>query len=69
MKKDVQWNICRVFMLNIRTFIPERFLCRCCKPSLAQRKSAMTFMRLRKEVSIDRIIKQLRVLKALVRKN
>mmetsp|Transcript_25686 Transcript_25686/g.34296 ORF Transcript_25686/g.34296 Transcript_25686/m.34296 type:complete len:218 (+) Transcript_25686:539-1192(+) len=68
-RKDIQWSTCKTLLMNLRTFIPERFLCCCLKPNARQRRISKTYRELRKEVSIESIIRQLRVLNAAVKKD
>ena len=60
----MQWNSFKLMMLNIRTFLPPKFLCCCLKANRSQRLRSKAFQHVLDEVRISNIIQQLRVLKA-----
>ena len=68
MRKDLQWNTCAVIKLNMMAFLPQCMLRLCCLKLTAERKRlSQTYLKLRNEVSIAEIVRQLRVLKAAAR--
>ena len=68
LRNDVQWNSCKTLLLNIQTFASPRFLCcRCLKPKKKQALRVKGFKHILEEVSIVKILKQLRTLKGAIK--
>jgi len=63
----MQWNCCRVLLSNIQMFLPKRFMCCCLKMQQRDRIFVKGFTKLEKEIAITRILKQLRVLKGIIK--
>ena len=68
-RNDVQWNARKSFKLNLQTFLPHKYLSRCCQPNRIHRLKAKGFKQVLKEVEISNIVKQIRVLKGAAKKN
>ena len=58
-------------LLNLHTYLPPCILNRCCclRPNHDQRRVSKTYRKLLKEISVERILRQLRVLNAAVRQS
>ena len=68
---DVQWNTCKAICLNVRSFWRPRCQCLCksSRLSRSQRQEINGFKHVLDEVSIVKILKQLRVLQAVARQD
>ena len=69
LNNNVQWNSCKALLLNLHTFLPQCLLDRCCclRPSREQKRVSKTYRKLLREISVERILRQLRVLNAAAR--
>ena len=68
-RNNVQWDVCKTICLNLRTFVNPRYLCLCCAPdgSRKQRLEVKAYRKVMKEISIVNILKQLRVVGAMIK--
>ena len=60
-KNDVQWNSFKTIRLNLSTFCPRLF--KCLKKDRSMKLRVKAYKHILKEISIENIIKRLRVLK------
>ena len=70
-ENSVQWSAWRTTKLNLQTFLWSKCkrLCFCLEGDREERLLQKSFQHVLKEVSIARIVKQLRVLNAAVKQN
>ena len=70
LSNNVQWNSRQVMRLNMHTYLPLciQKCCRCLRPNQEQASVSMTYKKLLREISVERILRQLRVLNAAARK-
>ena len=66
-KNDVQWNTCKSIMINLQAKLPSKWLIGCLRPNSRQKNVVKGYKKLRKEIGIVAILRNLRVLTTIAR--
>ena len=67
--QNVNFSFFSSFMLNIKRVLPKSCRCLCCKETTRDRMFNRGFTKFRREIEITELVKTIRTLKAVAKKN